>query len=150
MPKRRYTPEDIATALALLEANDGNVFKTAKELGMPMSTLRLWREGKGVTPKILADTEDKKVDLADLFERVVRINLEHAIKTTTVRDMSGRDAVMAAAIATDKMRLLRNQPTNINRNERTVEDSRKRLQELIEEARKRSTPITEFAEPKPN
>lgn len=51
--------------------------------------------------------------LDDLFERVARRYLKHALKAETIEGLKGRDAVIAAATATDKMRLLRNLPTEV-------------------------------------
>jgi transposase-like protein len=42
MPKRRYSDEDRALALA---ANAGNAKLTARQLGIPETSLRHWRKG---------------------------------------------------------------------------------------------------------
>jgi transposase-like protein len=39
-----YTDQDKARAFSLLEMNEGNVKRTARDLGMPISTLRRWRD----------------------------------------------------------------------------------------------------------
>lgn len=44
MARRHYSDNDRAAALAVLEANDGNVTRAAKEAGVPAATLRLWRD----------------------------------------------------------------------------------------------------------
>jgi hypothetical protein len=49
-----------------------------------------------------------------LFESAARKYLAHASKDDVVDQTRGRDAVFSAAIATDKMQLLRNLPTSIN------------------------------------
>ena len=43
MPKRVYSPGERAEALARLRANQGNVGRTAAELGIPEQSLRDWR-----------------------------------------------------------------------------------------------------------
>lgn len=51
--------------------------------------------------------------LDEMFEGVARTYLEKATEEDRMAKMSGKDFVMAAAIAVDKMRLLRNLPTEI-------------------------------------
>jgi hypothetical protein len=51
--------------------------------------------------------------LDDLFEEVARNYLSHANQESVIKEARGKDAIMAAAIAVDKMRLLRNLPTEI-------------------------------------
>lgn len=51
--------------------------------------------------------------LDEMFEEVARKYLRHAAKDSVIEDTKGQAAVMAAAIATDKMRLLRGLPTEI-------------------------------------
>lgn len=41
---RSYTDHEKARAYVRLMTNDGNVYKTSKELGMPIGTLRSWKE----------------------------------------------------------------------------------------------------------
>lgn len=40
------TPEERAAALAAVAANGGNILLTARELGLPLSTLRTWVHGR--------------------------------------------------------------------------------------------------------
>lgn len=42
MARRHYTDEDRAAALAALQGNRGNIKRTARDLGVPESTLRRW------------------------------------------------------------------------------------------------------------
>src|SRR5262245_10592034 len=44
--RRCYTDDDRLFALRHLEANDGNVSRTARELGIPVPTLHQWARGK--------------------------------------------------------------------------------------------------------
>jgi hypothetical protein len=57
--------------------------------------------------------EEKEAALADVFESVTRKYLAHASKDEVVAETRGRDAVFSAAIAADKMQLLRGLPTSI-------------------------------------
>jgi transposase-like protein len=113
-PKRQYTEAEKATALAALAANDGNVKRTARELGIPGPTLDDWRRGEGITVGVLEKQTTRAEALDTLFERVARLYLGQALRTEIVARSSGRDAVGAAAIALDKLRLLRGEATQIH------------------------------------
>lgn len=112
MPKRRYSDEERAACLAALAANGGNLQKTARECGVPDATLRHWRDGDR-HPEALKMGELKKGDLADIYERIAYDSLDLA--GAKLKDLNAKDLVMTAAIATDKMRLLRGESTaNVN------------------------------------
>ncbi|HYD00890.1 MAG TPA: hypothetical protein VEB22_06650 [Phycisphaerales bacterium] len=111
--KRQYSDSDKATALAALDANGGNVRRTARETGIPEKTIADWRDGRGVVPEVAEIREEKKEALGDVFERVSRLYLERALSEDAVSETKGKDAVIAAATAADKMQLLRGRPTAI-------------------------------------
>jgi len=109
--RRRYSDEERATALAALAANGGNVGGTSRQLGIPEATLRAWATGER-HPEASQMCGDKKASLADQFEAL-------AVKLLGVADekaaaLNARDAVVAAAVAVDKMRLLRGEATEIS------------------------------------
>lgn len=64
-------------------------------------------------PKKIVPSEQTERTLDEMFESVARTYLNHAEKKGVVDDTKGKDAVMAAAIAVDKMRLMRGLPTAI-------------------------------------
>ena len=68
--QRRYTPEEIAAALAILEANGGNVSRTARDMGVPRKTLASWAESNGPAMPDGETRQQEKETLADVFERV--------------------------------------------------------------------------------
>lgn len=137
MVHREYTEDDKATALATLQANNGNILRTANELGIPQSTLRKWRAGEGINRAVAPKCEHKKEELGDLFERVSRLYLDHAIADTTLRKVKGKDAVVAAAVAAEKMRLCREQSTSIPGRELTDDERERELRELALRIRER-------------
>jgi hypothetical protein len=49
-----------------------------------------------------------------LFGRIAETYGEHALRPSTVRKTRGKDAVIAACAATDKLRLLRGESTSIH------------------------------------
>lgn len=112
MEHRRYSDNERATALAILDANEGNVNKTAKETGIPRKTLSEWNNGR-IHSEVAEIRQDKKADLSDMFEDAARKYLSHAIQEKVIEKTVGASAIVAAATATDKMRLLRGLPTEI-------------------------------------
>ncbi len=110
--RRRYSDNDKATALAALDANGGNVAVTAKQTGIPRTTLIEWNDGR-VIPEVSELRHIKKEELADIYEDVTRLYLDRARDKSAIENTSGNAAILAAATATDKMRLLRGLPTEI-------------------------------------
>ncbi len=136
--KRQYSESDKATALALLAANAGNITRTARETGFPATTLRQWRDGEHINEEVTLLRDQKKEELADLFERVARLYLDRALAPDTVSETKGKDAVIAAATAIDKMQLLKGAPTAINQNTYlTDEQKAKKLAEIINRGKER-------------
>jgi transposase-like protein len=113
-PKRPYSEDDQATALAIVKSNNGNVKRTARECGIPTETLRRWVRGGGISRDVPAKSAAKQADLASIFERVSRLYLENAARPATVRKTRGKDSVIAACAAVDKVRLLRGESTSIH------------------------------------
>jgi hypothetical protein len=115
--RRRYSDDERASLLAMLEAEGypdkpGALTKVSHYAKMPHATLVLWWQKKRNPPPSELQ-QVKKLELADLFEEAARVYLEHGTRDAVVEDTSGKDALMAAAIAVDKMRLLRGLPTEI-------------------------------------
>jgi transposase-like protein len=114
-------PESLkATALAALTANGGNVSKTAREIGVNRSTLKDWAKGIKLAGA-LELVPAAEGALGDICERLARIYLTQAQNPEVVKATSGPAAMTSAAIAIDKMRLLRgeeaqNTPTAIQFN----------------------------------
>jgi transposase-like protein len=141
MGKRSYSAEERAACLAALAANAGNVSKTARQCGVPRNTLLTWRmedearkaaEGLPEVPKpdpavkkqekqaeILRLAEEAKSDLAERFEALAGRLL--GVAEDGLEDMKPKDAIVAAAVAVDKMLLLRGEATSITGN---ADDSR--------------------------
>lgn len=117
MARKRYTDEERAGLVVMLQGEGypetlGALSKVATYSGVPKRTLRRWFKGTNGQPpdKVV---RLKKEDLADKFENIAYVMLDHAGGTDVIEEMKGKDAVMSAAIATDKMRLLRGLPTEI-------------------------------------
>lgn len=67
---------------------------------------------RDIVPSVEARAEAADL-IASLYERVTRDYLAHALKPDVIADMKGDRAVTAAAIATDKARLIQGLPTAI-------------------------------------
>lgn len=109
-PRRRYTDEERANALAALAANGGNVQRTAEQLGIPQITLHNWARGKR-HPEASQMGERKKGPMADRLEEIAWQLLE-AIPGK-IDGATLATTATAMGIAIDKARLLRGEPTAI-------------------------------------
>jgi transposase-like protein len=130
--KRQYSDKGKAEILAVLDSNKGNVSLTARQTGVPRATLQEWRNGR-ISSDVPEIRQIKKEELSDVFERVARQYLDRALSDEATNDTKGKDAVIAAATATDKMQLLRGKPTAI-----VAESARNTVQDIV-----RQTGITE-------
>jgi transposase-like protein len=110
--KRRYSDEERAEALAALDANGGNLSRTARQTGVPRITLRQWAQGR-VAPGVSVLRQVKKADLAQRMEDLAHALLDDLARPNRLASASVQQAATALGIAVDKMRLLRNEPTSI-------------------------------------
>lgn len=136
---RKYTDTEKATALAFVQACGGNVAKAAKETGINRATLQKWVAGKMLHEVAVDLVAEKKEELSDIFEGVARKYLTHALRPEVIESAGAKEAVTAAAIAVDKMRLLREQPTSIaGKEELTDDEFESKLRRLIARVRERA------------
>lgn len=131
-PKRSYSEADKATAIAMLESNGFNILKTSRETGIPPATITKWRDGKSINADVSQKYEEKAASLGELFEEVARLYLARAKNVDAVDETKGKDAVMAAAIATDKTQLLKGEATSITKDvTKSNEDRAERTFKLL-------------------
>lgn len=113
-----YSEKRIAETLAVLKANGGNVSRTSRETGVPRGTLRGWRDASaadaGRQAAIADQTEEQKERLGDVLEGFIRRVFSVGITDEKLKAADVKDLVLAAAVAVDKMQLLRGEPTDIN------------------------------------
>ena len=109
-PLRNYSDADKAHALVTLELAKGNYKEAERITGISDSTIAEWNNGR-VTENVLEIRDREKQDLATRFEQLAHLYISRA--TDTVEHAKGTHAIVGAATATDKMRLLREQPTTI-------------------------------------
>lgn len=134
---RDYSVDDKAAALAWLSASGGNVRKASKELHMPRKTLEAWSKGNAASEEVGKLSQVKKKSLSELFEEVARLYLDRALDLGAVGDTRGKDAVIAAATATDKQLLLNGQPTQISKDvtDHSHQERAARILSLVKPAR---------------
>ncbi len=131
-----YTEEDRAAILATLQACAGNVAECSRRSGVPEQTIRDWRDGKHAAPSPQS-VDEKRKPLADIFEEIAYSAC--GVAPDKMEEASFAQVMTGAAIAVDKMRLLREQPTSIgeHREPATVEERDQRAIDLMEKAKLR-------------
>ena len=105
-----YSPEYKAEALAKIKANGGNVLRTANELGIPRQTLESWLL---VSDRFAELQQRKQSELASKYEANLH-RLADNISETDLTQVPFGSKATAIGILTDKMLLLRGQPTSIS------------------------------------
>jgi hypothetical protein len=113
----RYTEKFKAGVIVTLEGagypdNPYKLKEVADKFKVSAKTLRRWYLGDKGAPLPESVAYEKRA-LADQFEEVAYKMLLHAGDQDVIDAMTGNAAVIAAATAVDKMRLLRNLPTEI-------------------------------------
>jgi transposase-like protein len=134
MAQTRYTDEYRASALALLDANEGNAKKTAAELGISRRTLRGWYERANGHPP----TETHQAARETLQETVER--LLHKIlgeMETKMGDATYRELYTSAGILADKAIALRALEAKSDEPELTDDERVTRLALWIDAAREK-------------
>lgn len=121
----RYLDRDVAIALEIVRRNKGiisaacvaEIQTTLNAPGLTMRTIRNW--WKGITLENHGNSVDR--DLVEKFNQELDQKLEeiahkladYVVKDTTINRMTGQAAMYSLSVAIDKMRLLRNLPTQI-------------------------------------
>lgn len=93
-------------------ANPAKLEEVARYGKVPSRTLRRWYNREYGAPPDNIVTQQKR-ELADVFEDIAYKYLTHAAKDDVIEAVSGNAAVVTAATAVDKMRLLRGLPTEV-------------------------------------
>lgn len=105
-----HSDEQKAEALAVLQGNDGDIGKTARDLNISYHTLYFWVRGHNMHPDVLKIQTIKCQELADKVESWCHELLDALPGKLQFSDLE--TASKAFAIAVDKMRLLRNETTS--------------------------------------
>lgn len=112
---RKYTPEQKAEALVVLDAHEGNAKRTATTVDIPRSTVQYWKQHENsnevmeLKAQKSAALADSLLDLAGAIVRVIPSRLE---------DAPVEKLATALGITIDKWLLITGQSTS--RNEHTI------------------------------
>jgi len=132
-PQAHYSEDFKVGALAMLRVNDNNITKTATQLGLPRVTLRAWAHRlSGITQAVEAKIPQHVKSLADRLDEIAHLccdAIPGKIEKAALSQVS-----VSLAIAVDKMRLLRDQPTAITQ-DLTTEQRVEALKDLLDAAR---------------
>jgi hypothetical protein len=108
--RRTYTEEEKIIALLDLDANSGNVHRTALALDIPYATLAGWdadrRSGK-LQNALIVDRREKRGDLTAKMESVLHSLVESMAGKIAKATLS--QTAVATGILVDKVRILRGQ-----------------------------------------
>ena len=110
--REAYTDRFVSAALVLLEANDGNVKKTARDLKIPYSTLRAWASGERRRKHGALSRDMIKSELVPLFFAGVHDFFDSAHEN--IDDMSPYQRAIVGGIYTDKLIALSGIPTQVS------------------------------------
>jgi transposase-like protein len=105
--RRKYTASDRAKVFAELEINEGNIKRTARNTGFPVSTVRDWKvewEKGGVdtdTVEALPEVIGDFVEEATRVRDKLLMRLEQKVDSG---DITAREIVPALGMLTDKIR----------------------------------------------
>jgi hypothetical protein len=108
--RRQYSDNDKAAALAALDANGGNTYKTAKDTGINRQTLANWANGRGVNHDMPNLVHQKKGELAERLMDVAHL-LVDAIPDK-IADASLQQVSTSLGIAIEKIQLLQGEATS--------------------------------------
>ena len=108
--RRTYTESDKALILAELEITEGNVKRTARNLNVPISTVRHYKQQwaeKGVPTEVADALPAVVTEFVEDAERVRDKLLMALEQKVDSRDINAREIVTALGVLTDKIRAMR-------------------------------------------
>lgn len=123
-PRRVWTDQDKANAIATFRANGGNLVLTSELTGIPKNTIWYWTRpapAKAVpngsltaehVDRIAPVVAKKEKNLADKFEDLANALVDAAFNKIDRANLA--QTIAAAGIAVEKMRLLRGESTSIS------------------------------------
>lgn len=133
MSKRTYTDQNRAAVYAALQVNNGNVKRSARETGVPISTVRDWKrewEDGGLPEEVSEALPQVVEDIVEAFVRVRDKGLLELERQIERGDLKGSALVAAVGMMTDKIRLYQGQATQV-REERMELPPPEQLRELV-------------------
>jgi transposase-like protein len=115
----KYTDDDRARVNAALTINDGNVRKTARETGLPITTVRDWKKdwGRSGVPAVVEAKTEKAIAEFVAEAADVRALALARLKEVLPLETKAKDLAVIVGIMDDKVRLATNKPTSISLNQ---------------------------------
>lgn len=107
----QYTEDDKAVALAYYAACGKNQRKTSRDCKIPLATLQRWIGGGAVNEAVTRKAVIKKGELSDRLDALAHLVMDGIAEK--LPEASFAQSMTGLGIAVDKMRLLREQPTEI-------------------------------------
>lgn len=110
---RVWTAQDRAHALAVLDQNSGVIKRTARQLGMPESTLRVWRDEQQSNPnpyvlEVIKESGEKfkqrSIEIIELSQEIQVRGMRDRLRSRdpiSLREI--KEAATIGAIAVDKL-----------------------------------------------
>lgn len=141
MGNAKYSDVDKATALAVLDANGGNVKKTATDTGIPRTTIERWTKGQAVNPDVTDLRHEKKGELADRLREIAHKLIDSV--DTKIPDANLQQVFTALGITIEKMQLLSGEPTDRNEvvGDLSEDERTARIVAILDRARERRTQL---------
>lgn len=144
---KRYSVSERAEALAVLQANGGNLLRTSKATGIPRKTLRLWADCENKdSDQVLELLPEKIEELATSLDTIAnKLVLASNMKLDEI--ISGKssatikDLTYSMTNTVQTRNLLRGQPTNITESRSTGKRYEAAVNKMIEEATKKGFAI---------
>lgn len=109
-----HSDETKAEALAMLAGTRNNFGEVSRKLKIPDRTLRFWASGEHINTDVAKNADIKKTELSDRIEELAHKLIDAAFDADKIADASLQQVTTSLGIAVDKMRLLREQPTEIS------------------------------------
>ena len=141
MQGSKYSAKTKAEALAVVDSCDGNVSEAARETSLPVMTLHDWKNGKGIDEEVRKLRKQKKEDLADIYEVMIRKGQELLYES-----MGGAkfgELSLAICQWNDKMNNARGKPDRIIENRTNSMQRDRILQAAADLAQKQGISETE-------
>ena len=138
MARRHYSDEARAAALAVLDANGGLLARSAREAGVPRSTLQLWAQDRdrAASPEVRHQAREGAAEVyASIRDKGQRL-LDGALGHLTPEGLASDARLLVAvntvtATATDKGQLLRGEATErVEHVDVTPEEAVEQMQRL--------------------
>jgi transposase-like protein len=105
--RREYSDEERAACLAALDANGGDLSRTARDCGVPRKTLEAWAR-KRLHPDVAKLRQRKKKGLAEKLDELAYKLADAA--PAKIKAAGLQATLTSLAIAIDKAKLLRQSP----------------------------------------